>query len=154
MPPLPVLDLDHPQVRVIPALAGDIGVQFAFAVGCDGLDPQAVAVGAEGFGEQAGGAGGGVVGLDDDRAGAGVAGLDHGGIGALDLGAADQGADPQVAGKKQFANPARTRNPNPGALGSGHEDRPFPPASQRFRVGHADRRDARRRLRRAAGPLL
>lgn len=26
VPPLLVLDLDHPQVRVIPALAGDIGV--------------------------------------------------------------------------------------------------------------------------------
>ena len=73
MPPLPVLDLDHPQVRIIPPLPRDIGVQFVFAVGRDGLDPQAVAVGSEGFGEQAGGASGGVVGLDDDRAGAGVA---------------------------------------------------------------------------------
>ena len=39
MPPLPVLDLDDPEVRVVPDLALHISVQFAFELALDRLDP-------------------------------------------------------------------------------------------------------------------
>ena len=118
MPALPVLDLDHPEVGVVAALALDIGVQFALHIADDGLNPQGLAVHAGGLGIEARSAVRGVVGLDDHGPAAWVALLDHGGVGAFQFGAADQGAGPDVGGKKQFANPDWTRDRNLAALGS------------------------------------
>jgi hypothetical protein len=108
-----VFDLDDPNVGIVTDLALDVGVEFALEIADYGLDPQAVAVGTEGFGVEARLAGQGVVGLDDDGSGPAVATADDGGRGALKPGAADQGADPQIAGYKHFANPAWKRDRNP-----------------------------------------
>jgi len=50
MAALAVLHLHHPQIRIIAHLSLYIGVQLAFLVAGDRLDPQTLAVGAEGFG--------------------------------------------------------------------------------------------------------
>ena len=112
MPPLAVLDLDHPEVRVVAGLALDIGVELALELALDRLHPQPLAVGSEGLTIESGATAGGVEGLDDDGPGAGVALACDRGEGPAQLGAADQGGHPEVARKKQFDNPARKPDRN------------------------------------------
>ena len=112
MPPLAVLDLDHPEVGVVADLALHIGVELGLELALDRLHPQTFTVGSEGLAIESGAAVGGVEGLDDHRAGAGVTFARDGGEGPAQLGAADQGGDPEVARQKHFDNPARKPDRN------------------------------------------
>lgn len=101
-----VFDLDHPEVGVDLARALGVGVQLGLGGRGEGLHPQPLAVGADGLGVQPAGAVAAVDRLDQHRAGARVALARDGREGAAELGAADQGGDPDVGGQQHAA-----RNP-------------------------------------------
>jgi hypothetical protein len=119
MAPLAILDLDHPQVRVIAQLALGEGVDLALWTGLDRPDPKARPVRSERLRIKSRLSRGGVEHLDQHPARARVAAPRDRGEGPAQFGAADQGGDPDVGRKQQRINRARKRGLKLPALGSG-----------------------------------
>src|SRR5215217_1464385 len=108
MPALGVLDLDHPEVGVDTQGALYVGIEVRLGLRFYRLHPHPLAVAARGLAVELGRAGPPVHGFDQHRAGPRIALARHRREGAALFGPADEGADPDVARKKQGVSANRT----------------------------------------------